>query len=97
MSVSSSKMAVTCEKPNFEIERTSVRPGSPRWPARRGRDLPLDLERRERGRRGVDLHLHRRRVGEGVEGQLHEAGDAERREDHRREQHDRAVSAGRDR
>ncbi len=29
MSVSSSKIAVTCENPNFESERTSTRPGRP--------------------------------------------------------------------
>ena len=32
-------------------------------------DLALDLERRQRRRDGVDLDLHRRRVGEGVERQ----------------------------
>jgi len=29
MSTSSSKTAVICEKPNFETDRTSLRPGSP--------------------------------------------------------------------
>ena len=76
MSVPSSKMATTCEKPNFETERSSSKPlqASHRVLDREG-DEPLDLLGRELGGDGVDLDLHRRRVGEGVERQAHGRAD----------------------
>jgi hypothetical protein len=79
---------VTCDRPN--ARSSAPRPG--RQARERlldaGGDLALDLERRQRRRHGVDLHLDRRGVGERVDGQALErqhAGDrdAEPAADHR--------------
>ena len=70
MSVPSSKMATTCEKPNFETRADLLEAlQAPEGVLDREGDLPLDLLGRELGGDGVDLDLDRRRVGEGVERQ----------------------------
>ena len=79
-----SKMATTCERPNFEIERTSSSPFRPPRAYSTGKVMqPLDLLGRELRGDGVDLHLHRGRVGEGVERQPDRGPDPEDDQDAR--------------
>ena len=86
MSMLSSNVATTCDSPNFEIERTFCRPGKPLTASSTGtRDLRLGFLRVQRRRRGVDLHLHRRRVREGVNRQNAQGPPAD--DDERRRQH----------
>ncbi len=89
----SSKMTVTCDRPNFEIERTSCRPGSPEIACSTGTVICRSTSCGDSaGATGVDLHLHRRRVGEGVDRQPRErehAGDGERES---ADQHREAVA-----
>ena len=67
----SSKMTTTCDRPNLEIERNLLQSRQAADRLLDGkRDLPLDFFGTQRGDDGVDLHLHRRGVGEGVDVQV---------------------------
>ena len=57
----------------------------------RKRDQPLDFFGHQRRGRRVDLHLHRRRVGKGVEVQRPRRIDADERHDQRKDHHDGTV------
>jgi hypothetical protein len=76
----SSKTAVTCAKPLRESERVDCRPGdASERVLHRERDLLLDLEGREAGRDGVDLHLVVGDVRDGVDRQFLELEVSRRR------------------
>ncbi len=92
MSVPSSNVATTCEKPNFDTERSCSSPGKAAQSLLdRESDLPLDLFGTEGRRDRVDLHLHGRRVGEGVDVEPCQRDDAGRRGRRHRQQHQHAV------
>ena len=88
MSVPSSKVTTTCDRPNFEMDRTALEPGQTAQHLLDGEgDLLLDLLRAEARGDGVDLHLNRRRVGESINVQVPhrhrpEDGEGRRRQDH---------------
>ena len=84
MLVPSWKVTTTWERPNFEIERSDSSPGSPEMDLLDGKgDLLLDLLRPEGRRDGVDLHLHRGGVGEGVDVEVKQRQAAHGRQDQR--------------
>ena len=81
MSTPSSKITVTCERPNFESERTSARPFKPLIACSTGNVICCSISSGSQCRRDrVDLYLHRGGIGKGVDRQLRcriRAGDHE--------------------
>ncbi|MGY3460561.1 hypothetical protein ACVWW5_006011 [Bradyrhizobium sp. LM3.4] len=88
MSVLSVKTAVTWAKP-FARKRTGQfqtgRAGERRFDWKG--DLFLDLDRRERGREGIDLDLDVGHIGDGIDWQLGERPRAGQSGSKRHEQH----------
>ena len=76
----SSNVTTTCEKPNFETVRMLF---EPRQAADRlldrERDPLLDFLRPQRRRDRVDLHLHRRGIGKGIDVEIAQRQPAEHR------------------
>ena len=68
MSVPSSNVTTTCDRPNFEIDRNCSKPGSPLIACSMGKVICRSTSSgaKCRGDR-VDLHLHRRGVGKGID------------------------------